>query len=94
LVQPGDIVSKDVVDVDGSSLYPAVNGIKEVKCLICDMVAGCSIELRVLRCFDDIKKNSTGLLETKLRWDASSLHACQLKNKQLPQIASWKFYLR
>ena len=32
-----------------------------------------------LRCFDDIKKNLSGMLQTKLRWDASPLHACQLK---------------
>ena len=32
-----------------------------------------------LSCFDDIKKNLSGMLQTKLRWDASSLHACQLK---------------
>ena len=48
LVQPGYIISQDVVDVDGSSLYPTINGIKEVKCLIRDIDAGCSMELRVL----------------------------------------------
>ena len=48
LVQPCDIVSQDIVDVDGSPLYATVNSIKEVKCLICDMVTRRSIEFRVL----------------------------------------------
>ena len=48
LVQPIDIVSQDIVDVDGSSLYPTVNSIKELKSLICDMITGCSIKSRVL----------------------------------------------
>lgn len=48
LVQLCDIISQDVVDINGSSLYSTINSIKELKCLICDMVASCSMGFRVL----------------------------------------------
>jgi len=48
LVQPCDIVSQDVVDINGLSLYPTINSIKEVKCLIGDVIASCFTEFRGL----------------------------------------------
>lgn len=39
-----------------------------------------------LRCFDNIKKNLSGMLQTKLRWDASFLHACQLKTSNFRML--------